>query len=271
MDRVEECLVRTDALFYCLFQEMPACYFEAIGADAKMAEEYTFTSEELKQAGLRLDGVFLPKTKGKPVHFVEVYFYPKPNVYSNLFAKVFLWLDIKNPAQDWHATVFFESRKLEASALAAYRELLDSGRVTRVYLDELPTPKEIQVGLAIMNMIASSPNQAMETAKAVLGCIGDALRADADRRRVIELIETVIVGHFPDLSRKELAKMLKIKDFRETRVYQEGREEGREATREEIALRLLKKSLPTNEIASLTGLSAKQVEKLRKQISKRSG
>ncbi len=33
------------------------------------------------------------------MHFVEVYFYATPNVFSNLFAKVFLWLETKNPAQ----------------------------------------------------------------------------------------------------------------------------------------------------------------------------
>ena len=57
--------MRTDALFYRLFQEVPECYFECIGADAKTADEYTFTSEELKQAGLRLDGVFMPKNPGR--------------------------------------------------------------------------------------------------------------------------------------------------------------------------------------------------------------
>jgi len=47
------------------------------------------------------------------VHFVEVYFYATPNVFSNLVAKVFLWLETKNPGQDWHASVFFANRRLE--------------------------------------------------------------------------------------------------------------------------------------------------------------
>jgi len=83
--------------------------------------------------------------------------------------------------------------------------------------------------------------------------------------------------------------MLQIKDFRETKVYQEireegleqgreegrrqgreqGREQGRMETQEEIAQRLLKRKVGVKEIVTLTGLSAKKVERLRKQISKR--
>gem|GEM_PF-5984447 len=58
--------MKTDSLFYRLFQELPGCYFEAIGADAKEAERYAFCSEEIKQAGLRLDGVFVPTRADAP-------------------------------------------------------------------------------------------------------------------------------------------------------------------------------------------------------------
>ena len=121
--------MRTDALFYRLFQEVPACYFETIGADAQTADDYAFTSEELKQVGLRIDGVFKPKVEGKPIHFVEVYSYPSPHAYSNLFAKIFLWLEMKNPAQDWHASLFFASRKLDVADPQPYRNLIGSDQV----------------------------------------------------------------------------------------------------------------------------------------------
>lgn len=79
-----------DSLFYRLLQELPSCYFEAIGGNAKDAEGYSFTAEEIKLAGRRLDGVFTPIRPGLPVHFVEVYLYAADNAYANLFAKVFL-------------------------------------------------------------------------------------------------------------------------------------------------------------------------------------
>src|SRR5688572_20715982 len=112
---------------------MPQSYFEVIAAPAETALDYTFASEELKQAGLRLDGVFLPRRSELPVHFVEVYFYQTPQAYANLFAKVFLWLLTHNPAQDWHATIIFASRRLEPLENRPYQALLASDHVSRIY------------------------------------------------------------------------------------------------------------------------------------------
>src|SRR5687768_6201907 len=109
-----------------------------------MAAGYRFASEELKQVGMRLDGIFMPLRSADPVHFVEVFFYKAPNAYSNLFAKVFLWLEAKNPAQNWHACIIFANRRLEPTARLPYQALLDSDYVTRIYLDELPPAGEDQ-------------------------------------------------------------------------------------------------------------------------------
>ena len=65
--------------------------------------------------------------------------------------------------------------------------------------------------------------------------------------------------------------MLQIKDFRETKVYQEALQEGREEGlekgleqgRREIALRLLAKGHSVAEVAELTGLSAQRVRALK--------
>jgi len=259
--------MKTDALFYHLFQQLPGCYFEVIGAGAKAAEGYTFTSEELKKAGFRLDGVFMPSRPELPVHFVEVYFYSTPNAYSNLFAKVFLWLETKDLSKDWHASVFFANRSLEPTDLRPYRNLIDSDQVSRVYLDELPETDETQVGLEILKLITSTPQRALAKAKSLLSRVEQWKTIDADERKVIELIQTVISAHFPKLGRKELEQMLQIKDFRETKVYQEALEEGRAEGREEIALRLLSKDFPVPKVVALTGLPLRQVRILRKKLS----
>ena len=85
---------------------------------------------------------------------------------------------------------------------------------------------------------------------------------------LIQLIETVIVHQFPNWSREEIEKMLKVTDFRQTRVYQEARAEGKEEGRaegvEEVALRLIELKRPLEEIAQATGLSAAQLRKLKK-------
>jgi predicted transposase YdaD len=49
----------------------------------------------------------------------------------------------------------------------------------------------------------------------------------------METIETIIVYKFPSLSREEIEKMLGLSELRQTKVYQEALEEGRE---EDIAM-----------------------------------
>src|SRR5438132_9998266 len=43
---------------------------------------------------------------------------------------------------------------------------------------------------------------------------------------MVELIETVILYKLPRLSREEIQAMLQVQDIRETRIYQEAKEEG---------------------------------------------
>ena len=46
------------------------------------------------------------------------------------------------------------------------------------------------------------------------------------QEQVLELIETVLVYKFPKLSRQEIEEMFTYSDLKQTRVYQEAREEG---------------------------------------------
>lgn len=62
--------------------------------------------------------------------------------------------------------------------------------------------------------------------------------------------------------------MLQVNDFRETKIYQEAFEEGREETKEAIAKRLLAKKRPLAEIADVTGLSVAALKQLKKKPRK---
>ena len=52
--------MKTDSIFYRLFQEIPSIFFELIGNSPQLAKLYQFSSVEVKQTALRIDGVFLP-------------------------------------------------------------------------------------------------------------------------------------------------------------------------------------------------------------------
>ena len=59
--------------------------------------------------------------------------------------------------------------------------------------------------------------------------LGDKIEQENDpeiQEQVLELIETVLVYKFPKLSRQEIEAMFTYSDLKQTRVYQEAREEG---------------------------------------------
>ena len=52
--------MKTDSLFYRLFQTVPQLLFDLLDRPSDRAAHYQFTSEELKQTAFRLDGIFRP-------------------------------------------------------------------------------------------------------------------------------------------------------------------------------------------------------------------
>jgi predicted transposase YdaD len=80
------------------------------------------------------------------------------------------------------------------------------------------------------------------------------------------LIETIVVYKFPQLSRQEIEAMLGlVDDVKQTRVYQEGREEGKAQEGRMLILRQLTRrlgTLPPTLSAQVEGLSLVQLEAL---------
>src|SRR5262249_43774479 len=121
------------------------------------ARNYRFDSVELKKS-LRIDGLFLPNQPGLPLYFVEVQFHPVATFYANLFAKVYTYLNENDPSQDWRALAIFPSRKVEPKQVMPYRELLELGRVTSIYLNEYPVSEDPSFGMGILQLV-SAPTQ----------------------------------------------------------------------------------------------------------------
>jgi predicted transposase YdaD len=53
--------MKTDSIFYRLFQTFPGTFFELINRQPSEASAYEFASVELKQTAFRIDGVFLKR------------------------------------------------------------------------------------------------------------------------------------------------------------------------------------------------------------------
>jgi len=73
--------VKTNTIFYQLFQNFPSIFFELIGQPATATSNYQFTSLEVKQRAFRFDGLFLPIAESPelPIYFVEVQFKKSPS------------------------------------------------------------------------------------------------------------------------------------------------------------------------------------------------
>jgi predicted transposase/invertase (TIGR01784 family) len=131
--------VKTDTIFYSLFQEFPSIFFELINKSPTEAVAYEFTSREVKQLAFRLDGLFLPTTKDvkKPFYLVEVQFQPDEDLYYRLFAELCLYLKQYKPSHPWQVVIIYPNRTIEREQPIQFGEILLLDRVKRLYLDEL--------------------------------------------------------------------------------------------------------------------------------------
>jgi predicted transposase/invertase (TIGR01784 family) len=225
--------VKTDSIFYQLFAEFPSIFFELIGRSFSNTQGYQFRSVEIKQTAFRIDGVFLPPedSTDQTVYFCEVQFQKDQFLYHRLFAELFLYLDQHPSTYDWYAVIIYPKRSLEPDETRLHQVLLESSKVQRVYLDELETSANKSLGIGVVKLVVEPEENAANYAKEL---IAQARQERADRlsaRAIIDLIETIIVYKFPQLSRQEVEDMLKLKELKQTRVYQEALEEGREEGR----------------------------------------
>jgi predicted transposase/invertase (TIGR01784 family) len=131
--------VKTDTIFYRLFQGFPSIFFELINQSPATADSYQFSSVEIKQLAFRIDGVFLPKgnTPSLPIYFVEVQFQSDKQFYSRFFTETFMYLDKTELSNNWRGVVVYATKSVDDGETKRYIELLTSGRVERIYLDEL--------------------------------------------------------------------------------------------------------------------------------------
>jgi predicted transposase/invertase (TIGR01784 family) len=252
--------VKTDPIFYRLFQSFPSVFFELIGRPPEEAAGYDFRSVEIKQTAFRIDGVFIPVSKSDqpPILFAEVQFQKDPDFYFRLFSEITLYLRQYKPVSDWQAVVIYPTRKIETPEPLAYRDWLSLPKIQRLYLDELKLEIEPSLGVSMVRLVVESQKSALTQAK---GLIAKAQREVGDtiaQQKIVELIETIVVYKFPKKSRQELEAMLGLGDLKETKFYQEAAQE----TKLEMVPRLLQAGLSLKKIAEVLELPLEEVRQI---------
>ncbi len=245
--------MRRDSIFYKLFQQSPSLLFELLINPPKNAGEYKFDSVAVKEPKFEIDGVFLPPENAGAgvVYFCEVQFQKDERLYERLFAESSLYYyRNRDRFSDWQAVIIYPTRSIEQSEINPHRSFLNGGQVHRVYLDELGDIHSLPLWVALMVLTTVEETQAPEQARYLLARTREELPSPGSRV-IIEMIMTIMVYKFEQLSRKEIESMLGI-TIKETRVYQEIKEEGLEQGRQQEATNLIVRQL-TKRFGELSG------------------
>ncbi|AFZ60379.1 Rpn family recombination-promoting nuclease/putative transposase [Anabaena cylindrica FACHB-243] len=161
--------MKTDSIFYRLFQEFPSIFFELIGKQAQIAAAYQFSSIEIKQTAFRIDGVFIPtQDEQNTIYFVEVQFQTDTEIYFRLFSEISLYLRQYQPQNPWRGVVIYPSRSLDTADTKHYSEFFTSQRISRIYLNELGESASLPIGIATIKLIIEDENTAITTAKELI-------------------------------------------------------------------------------------------------------
>jgi predicted transposase/invertase (TIGR01784 family) len=264
--------VKTDTLFYQIFQTFPQLVFYLL--DRPVVPGYAFTSVEVKEKSFRFDGIFMPpNTSGaaepidrptEPIYFIEVQFQPDANFYRAFLSEIFLYLNQQQINLDWIAVAIFPNRKIDVSNLSAVQEeMISSGRIVRIYLDEINDRSVVEFGL--LKLITCPQDKAVE--------VVNQIRSVAEREVILEFIETILVYKFPKLTRKEIEAMFALDDLRQTRVFQEIRDEylqeGRQEGEVNLVIRQIKRKfgeIDRELTTTISNLSLEQLENLGEEL-----
>lgn len=259
--------MQVDALFYQLFQSFPIIFFELLGQSDVNVSNYEFTSPEVKQPTFRFDGVLKPKTDSPKdvLYFIEVQFQRRAKFYTRLFAEINLYFNQYDPPyEDWYAVVIFQNRNTEIPAPLRYQEVMER-RVIQIYLDEIEALAEQSVGVGLIQLLSvTSKRKLAEHAQQLIERASQtqSTRDALTREEAVELVQTIVLYRFPNLSQEELEAMLGLANLKHTRVYQEiqqevraeALQEGKREAKVELVARMLSRDFEIREIAEILDL-----------------
>jgi predicted transposase/invertase (TIGR01784 family) len=259
--------MKRDSIFYRLFQESPALLFDLLENPPANASEYRFDSIAVKEPKFEIDGVFLPPDTDNTgvIYFCEVQFQKDEQLYERVFGESFLYFyRHRERYADWQIVVIYPTRGIEQSNAHPYRALLDCEQVHRVYLNELGEIQQLPLGVALMVLTTVEKAQAPEEARSLLARTQQQIPDPKASRAIIEMIATIMVYRFTNLSRQEVDAMLGLQ-LADTRVYREAKEEGRQEGESALVVRQLKRrfgSVDEGLTARIRGLEIDRLEDL---------
>ncbi|UBF30785.1 Rpn family recombination-promoting nuclease/putative transposase (plasmid) [Kovacikia minuta CCNUW1] len=262
--------MKTDSLFYELFQSSPGVLLELIGLPPAQGGNYSFVSQEVKQTRFQIDGILLPhhRRADLPIYFIEVQGYRDrrkgENFYYGFFSEVFLYLNDYRPQNDWKGVVIFTEKRFDPGLTEHFREYAPGARLQRIYLDETPEDWEgHSLEVSAIQLIGVKEAIAPEKGRALVERARVSITDAKALHDVLELISTIFVYKFGNLSREEIESMLGLSELKQTKVYQEAKLEGKL----EAVPVLMEAGLTVEQIATRLGLDITAVTEVAQQTS----
>lgn len=252
--------MRRDSIYYQIFKRFPGLLFELLDYHPQQAQNYQFESVEVKETAFRIDGVFLPPEGATPriIFFAEVQFQKDEALYHRFFTESMMYLN-RNQSQydDWYCVVIFPSRSLEPSDPKTHRLFLNSDQVQRIYLDELGAPNQQPIGINLMQLTLAPDEVMAQQARLLIERVQFEETGTLAKNEIIDIITTIAVYKFSQLSREEVEAMLGL-NIEETRIYQDLERQ----TKLKAAERLLGMGYSISEVAKAVDLSVEEITKL---------
>ncbi|MGG6268940.1 Rpn family recombination-promoting nuclease/putative transposase [Leptolyngbya sp. AN03gr2] len=262
--------MRRDPIFYQMFQRSPQLLFELLRARPSNAADYRFDSVAVKEPKFEIDGVFLPpESELGTVYFCEVQMQKDEKLYERLFGESLLYFYRNSDRfSDWQAVVIYPFRSLEQSKVYPHRSLLNGEQVHRIYLNELEDVSTLPVTVAATVLTIANETEAPGVARSLLQRTEQENLTERERANLIDIVTSIMVYKFENLSRLEIRAMLGLDFTKEPRAIRETRQEEQELARQRsrsLILRLLTKKLgelPESMRDRVSVLSSEQLESL---------
>ncbi|UCJ11954.1 MAG: Rpn family recombination-promoting nuclease/putative transposase [Phormidium sp. PBR-2020] len=218
--------MKTDKLFYRIFLLEPNLVAELI-PDLPPDCRFDYVAPVLKERERRLDGVLLPlgDDPSLPLVFLEAQMQGDPGFYRRFFAQVFLYLEQYQVVRPWRGLLLFPRRTLNFGEENPYQGVLAT-QVERFYLEDLIPLQELTPNLALLRLLVLSDEEAPENARRLLAQGG----TEREFERRLDLVESIMVSKFPNLSLEAIREMLDITQVRvqDTQFYKDVFEKGQE-------------------------------------------
>jgi predicted transposase/invertase (TIGR01784 family) len=211
--------MRTDALFYELFQTAPQTFFELLQIVPTCT--YRFESITVKASEKRIDGVIEPTDEQQPVYFLEVQAFPDDTIYWRTLREVATYFEQRPARNDnWQAVVLWLNKE-DDPGLRTLKPLTYKPASRLISADLIKLLKKLPETSLVLNvlrpLLAKSEREVRKHVVQWVTNIRQTPNLDPQtEEKLVAILSQLIEQKFKTLSYKELAKMLRLTPLEET-------------------------------------------------------